>query len=81
MKLTDSQQIRLKGLVFASLANAVENGYEDEMMDPPAETVAIETLDYDSDVEEFAEEVSPEDHCALIENVSELIEEWRRLRS
>lgn len=79
MKLTDAQQIRLKGLVFVSLANAVENGYLDEMMDPPAEDVAIETLDFDAEVEEFAEEVSPGDHCDLIENVAALVEEWRKL--
>lgn len=80
MKLTDAQRIELKGLVFVSLANAVENGLEIEMMNDPVEVVATDCLDYDYDIEMFAERVAPEDHPDLIENVSELIEEWRKLR-
>lgn len=76
MVISKPQYVRLRGLVFQSLDNAVENGYEGVFTDPTA-TVAVETLDHDAEVEGLAEEISPQDHPSLVPKVSEIVVEWR----
>jgi hypothetical protein len=56
----------IQQMVNESLNNAVENGYEEMMMELPLEDLAVDTYDNDADLADLVEEEFDGDALALI---------------
>lgn len=66
---------QLQKLVFDALDNALENGYYELVMSAPLVTVAIDLLNFDSDIWEAVDSSSP--RVDLISYIAA----WRRSRA
>ena len=70
----------IRRLVFEALDNALENGY-DNVLTENSEQTATDLLDYDADIEGWAETKHPKDHPAAIPEVSTIVQEYRAGRN
>jgi len=66
-KLLTLNTDRLRVIVFHALENAVDNGYEDVVINDPANSVAADLIYWDADLEDKE-----------IEEVVPFVKEWRR---